>query len=71
MNINQDLIFDRESKRNHAVIIDKIEILGDGMVRSTVSLKDHEACITLIGNDLTECVARTTIILNAFKEANQ
>lgn len=68
---NDNLIVDRKAKRNHAARIDQFEIVGDGMVQSTVSLKGHGACITVIGDDLTECVARTTIILDAFKETKQ
>lgn len=50
------------------VEVERIDLSGDeGMSQATIGLPEHGACIIVIGHNLTECIRRTMVVVDAFE----
>lgn len=48
-------------------LIEEIKPIGeDGFFKSVLEIKEHGGAVEVIGENLTECVRRSVIILDAF-----
>ena len=58
--------------KKYYIEVESVEAKGnDGFYEASLNLKGHDECITVFGGNLTECMERTMIIVNAFNAADK